>query len=470
MFDTALRLLAALLLVCCGASAAAALSHVPAPHIGADTLIEAQSGALHTNKWRHPKDAYSEFTRLSPKDCAQYPAARHPDCAMLDSGSDDLGDPDYFSDAHSDPGVPVTRRSYPARRVEPETVPLRRDAGRPVLGRHEDPLLDDRYLRTVAGQLLLMTFEGQSPPQAGLVRIIDRLKAFEAAGVLVRAENVVSSSQLKTLSDLLSDANDRKPLIIIERPGSSSLTSAAKPGFSLFPSPRELGDKGDALDAFNAYQRMAKELAASGISMNIGPVIDVCRPESRRDRNLCYGEEPSHAAAFASAFNFAHRDQKVLTALRFDAEDGGESSRQVFDLMLARMPPDALVIDLDAAAGGISERTAEAQRDFRRAGFGGVIIHTRSDPLSPGETAEALVRTLGSGADMLLFTPAPGWSIRPVVEVLELAADSGRISQSRLREAFETVYRMNWRRRQWQSETAATASDATSSIYSRPVR
>jgi beta-glucosidase-like glycosyl hydrolase len=320
----------------------------------------------------------------------------------------------------------------------------------------------------MTAQLLIATFEGQAAPQTGLVNVLRQLRHGEVGGVMIRADNVTSANQLASLSKLLASAAPRTPLLLIERTGASSTGSLPKAGFSPIPSPREIGDKGDALEAFSIYQNMAKELAASGVSMNIGPLVDVCREESPGSDDLCFGDGPTHAASFASAFIFAHDEQKVLTAMRFRPTGTSLPSVEMLNLVMNRKEPDALFINLDATGGVVTKTIADAQKALRLTGFGGVIIHKRSDVLTPAQTAEALVATLNSGGDMLLFTPSSDWSLGPVADSLQLASDQDLIDRSRIREAFEFVYRMNWRRRQWELRDSGDSVDATSSIYRRP--
>jgi len=463
-----LRWTSTIILLCCSASLAAAVPRVQPTHPEARAIIPAGGSSVHHRKWHHPKDVYSKFMYLNPRNCALYPASRYPECAELETGGADIGTDKYFTDPESDED-PVMR-NYPTGRLEQRSVLLRRGAGRPEFPPAEPQDRDERYLRGMTAQLLLVTFEGQAAPEAGLITVLRQLRQGEVGGVMIRADNVSSAGQLRSLSELLTRESPSAPLILIERPGASATDSLPKSGFSLFLAPREIGDKGDALEAFSIYQSMAKELAASGISMNIGPLVDVCRRDTPNRDDLCFGDKATHAAAFASAFIFAHDEQQVLSAMRFRPTGASLSSVEMLNLVMNRKEPDALFVDLDATEGVVTDRITDAQKALRRTGFGGVIIHKRSDVLTPAQTAEALIATLNSGGDMLLFTPSGDWSLGPVLDSLKLASDTDLIKRSRIREAFEYVYRMNWQRRQWRLENSGASVGATSSIYRRPVR
>ena len=242
------RWTATIILLCCGASLAAAAPRVPGKHADERTVIFAGSVKDHTVRWRHPKDVYSEFTRLDPRDCARYPASRYPECADLDTGGAEIGTDRYFTDPEMGQG-PVTR-SYPGPLPQHRSIPLRRSAGRPEFPRSDPGPQDERFLRGMAAQLLLVTFKGRAAPESGLIRMFSQLRQGEVGGVMIRAENVASASQLMSLSQLIAKESPREPLILIERPGASAAGSLPKPGFSPFPSPREIGDKGEQIKHF----------------------------------------------------------------------------------------------------------------------------------------------------------------------------------------------------------------------------
>ncbi|MBX2805924.1 MAG: hypothetical protein KTR19_08125 [Hyphomicrobiales bacterium] len=461
-----LRWIAIMLLACCGASLADAGPRNPGVRGNEGPVILAGSVKDYSLRWRHPKDVYEEFSQLDPRDCAHYPAARYPKCAELESGGSDIGAKRYFIDPDNE-NAPVTR-NYPGPRRG--YLPVRPGPRHPEFPRTDPVEQQARYLRGMAAQLLLVTFAGSVAPEAGLVRVLRLLRQGEVGGVMVRAENVSSATQLGNLSQMFENQAVRDPLILLERPGASTAGSLPKSGFSAFPSPREVGDKNDALEAFSLYQNMAEELATSGISMNVGPLVDICQPGPSNPDALCYGDEVSHAAAFASAFIFAHHDQQVLSAMRFRPTGASLASVEMLNQVLNRMEPDALFVDLDLANGIVTEDIAEAQKALRQTGYSGVIIHKRSDVLTPAETVEALIATLNSGGDMLLFTPSGDWSAEPFADQLGQAANNERVARFRIRESFENVYRMNWQRRQWKLKNSSASVEANSSIYRRPVR
>lgn len=461
-----LRSVAIIVLLCCGTSIAAAVPPIQSKHTNV-RIILAGNASVHARKSHHPKDVYSEFTRLAPPDCERYPNSDYPECAELETGGTDIGTDRYFTDPETD-GVPLRQNAPPAR-TQQRSQPLRRNAGPSEIPPYDPVEQDKRDLRGMTAQLLIATFKGQAPPEAGLVAVLRQLRNAEIGGVMIRAENVSSMKQLMTLSTLFIRESRRTPLILIERAGARTAGSLPKPGFSPFPAPREIGDKGDALEAFGIYQSMAKELAENGVSMNVGPIVDVCRKEMPSRDDLCYGDKAAHAAAFASAFIFAHNEEHILSAMRFRPTGASFSSVEMLNLVMNRMEPDALFIDLDTTNGVVTDNIADAQKALRRSGFGGVIIHKRSDVLTPAQTAEALIATLNSGGDMVLFTPSDDWSLSPVLDNLELASDNDVIKRSRVRQAFQYVYRMSLLRKYWRKKKAGASADARLSPYRRPV-
>lgn len=461
------RWIAIIVLFCCGVSFGAAAPLIQSKQTYGRTIVPVGNKSAHIRKPRHPKDVYSEFTRLDPRDCERYPSSRYPECAELETGGTHIGTDRYFTDPETD-RVPI-RQSTPPRKSQRQSVPVRRSASRSEVPPYDPEEQDERHLRGMTAQLLITTFKGAVPPEAGLVKVLRQLRKGEIGGVIIREENVSNMNQLRNLSELFISESRHAPLILIERPGAKISWSQPKPGFNSYPAPREIGNKGDALEAFSTYQRMARELAESGVSMNIGPIVDICRKGAPGLGDLCYGDKAAHAAAFASAFIFAHNEEHVLSAMRFRPTGASFSSVEMLNLVMNRMEPDALFIDLDATHGAVTNKIADAQKALRQSGFGGVILHMRSDILTPAQTAEALIATLNSGGDMLLFTPSDDWSLSPVMDNLDLSLSNRIIKRSRIHDAFQHVYRMDRQFRQWREKNSGSSADAGLSPYRRPV-
>ena len=263
----------------------------------------------------------------------------------------------------------------------------------------EEPLAtgasaEDRFARTL-GALLIVTFKGHSAAKDGPKRVANALRQGRIGGVLLRRANIESPAQLKALTAFLAEGHAQAPLIMIEHSGGSDNTLA---GFQPVASPRVVGARGDALEAFNIYQQMAESLADAGVSLNVGPSATACRDDASPATMDCFGRDLRHSAAFATAFNLAHQSQGVLTAMRYQAPMGGDGA--ALNEMAKRKAPDALVVGPQTANSPPGTKTANT---LRPAGYSGAIL---LDSFDQQGTTEKLLDALNHGADMVLFRDA----------------------------------------------------------------
>ena len=234
----------------------------------------------------------SKTPRLSIKDCAAYGSEYgYPECIGIPSTKPkrkfrprakkpDFPLAPYFQQYRPRKRVtPAPKQKAPPRSAEAKPNPYSDNAPRPE--QRKPPRLSLQQLTKIAGELLIVTFDGQFTPEAGLKSIRDVLRSGAAGGVLIRNSNITSPFQLQALTSLLRDASKTPLLIAIERPG-AGIEYPSKPGFKMFPTPREMARKKDPHAAFNAYGDMAKELLSVGVNMNIGPNANVCPENASR--------------------------------------------------------------------------------------------------------------------------------------------------------------------------------------------
>jgi hypothetical protein len=298
----------------------------------------------------------------------------------------------------------------------------------------EEPLAasasaEDGFAKTL-GALLIVTFEGRSAVEDGPKRVADALRQGRIGGVLLRHANIESPAQLKALTAFLAKGQSQAPLILIEHSGGSDNTLAHAAGFQSIASPREIGARGDALEAFSIYEQMAESLAAVGVSLNVGPSASACRDDASAATMDCFGSDPRHSAAFATAFNLAHESQGVLTAMRYQAPVEGDGT--ALDEMAKRKAPDALVVDVPTENSSPGVRMANT---LRPAGYSGAIL---LDSVDEQGAAEKLVDAINHGADMVLFRTAPDLEAGlpdTALAGIRSAISAGRLAQTRLDDA-----------------------------------
>ena len=415
--------------------------------------------------WRSPQNSLRNFPFLGKEDCARYGRK---------NGYSECGDGQPEKPAGETPEPPAPPKLELVGPAIPPQVPLPARRAR-MLGDKAapptrsvgatpgDPLAaagasaDDRFAKTI-GALLVVGFEGRSAADDGPKRIANALRQGRVGGVLLRRANIADAAQLKALTAFLSRGQDQSPLILIEHSGGPDDALAYTAGFQPVASPHEVGAQGDALEAFNIYRQMAESLATVGVSLNVGPSATACPHDASAATMDCFGSDPRHSAAFATAFNLAHQSRGVLTAMPYQVAAGDDVA--AFNAMAKRKAPDVLIVGARIAnvpAGANVLPGAKTANTLRPAGYSGAIL---LDGIDGQDAAEKLVGALNRGADMILFRTAHGLEAGlpdTALAGIRSAIDAGRLAPERLDAAVSHAASL---RQQFQASQARIVSRA----------
>lgn len=172
-----------------------------------------------------------------------------------------------------------------------------------------------------APRLVISGFRGTDAGDPDVVQICRYLEAGKIAGVILLRRNILSPEQVLKLSlTFRSSARSFSPLISIDQEGGAVSRLDGVPGFSSWMSAAEAAFALKTEDvAYAYYLERCRELAAVGITLNFGPVVDLnTNPLNpiigRLDRS--YGSDPATVIRLASAFVRAHRDAGIHTCLK----------------------------------------------------------------------------------------------------------------------------------------------------------
>ncbi len=313
----------------------------------------------------------------------------------------------------------------------------------------------EEKLRHMVGQLLLTGFSGQQPGDPDVERMANDLRGGKLSGALVRDSNIENSEQLRRLLAVINGAGgEGAPLIAVEQPGGPDTVLSEDKGFAYYSSANAVSSSGSPYEAQLEYRAMAGELAALGVTLNIGPSEDICRRQGVDLSGLCFGTSPSAVAAYARAFKFGHHDRGVLTALRHVPFRPGlrtswvseRPSLAMLHLLLKSESSDALVVRvkamesmryLDVSLG--MPRTAKA-RGVRGSFHDALIFEMDMGPGgAPALYGEAIVRALQAGADMILVrepSTLPADIAVLSVGAVQAGLKSGRLQMARIEDAY----------------------------------
>lgn len=353
-------------------------------------------------------------------------------------------------------------------------------SSRPSISWRVGPLLPagphpDRQVETLSrkiGQLLMIGFVGAEPGAAEPRRVAAMIAAGQLGGVILFADNVQNPSQLRKLTgSFLAAGGATPPLIAVDQEGGSIQRLTRRKGFQPLPSARTMARK-PLCEAEALYARTASELAAMGINLNFGPVVDLDinpRNPAIGQRARSYDRDPERVLAYADAFIDAHAAAGVLTAAKHFPGHGS-----------ATRDPHIAIVDISdvweigelspfakLAAGGqlpmvmvghlIHPRFSDGDRPTslsRRAitevlrgglGFEGVVV---TDDLGMDAITrryrpeDAAVMAIRAGADLLIFahaeTEAPGTVARIVASVAAAVA-AGRLPERQVADAYDRL-------------------------------
>ncbi len=460
---------------------AVASQQPPAPN--PPFITNVQDSAIKPDAWRSPKGSLSEFPMLDTNDCKQYGAQYgYSECA---------GTPPIKADPAVTPAAPVANANAsptpnPAE-VDGGAAPIANAAAKPQrqapiptrrsaavsdrgaaseqIASAEDNLASasDPTLQAMAGQLVIVAFEGQSPSDAGPMAAASALKSGAISGVLIRDGNVKDAAQLRELARFFQAQTATPPIVALERPGGVALALTPARGFKSFPSAAEIGAAADALDAFNRYKDMAAELSALGVTFNLGPSANICAANAP-DKPHCFGAAPPHVASFATAFNFGHHEAGVLAGTRYAMSAGDPSNIEALRDVMRRLAPDALVVGFDGGGPASRDAAAKALASVRETGFDGVFAVEIAGAKSAADLGDAVVQAVETGADVVLLIEPRRDQVEtwgPAVEALKSAVQSGRIAMPRLEESNRRVAQLRARLRDWKNGPVGDITSST---------
>jgi beta-N-acetylhexosaminidase len=328
-------------------------------------------------------------------------------------------------------------------------------------------------LREQAAQLIVIPFYGEAlHPRSRLwLEFERRIRTLGVGGLVLlnRAQDgVVQYAEPYAVASFINRAQKlaKLPLIVagdFERGASMRVAGATE-----FPHAMAYGAGGDT----NATRRLgaltAREARALGVHWILAPVADVnVNPDNPVIHMRSYGEDPEAVSAHVSAYiEGAHsaKDARVLLTVKHFPGHGDTSVDSHLDLPVlaaARSRLDA--VELVPFRGAVAARvdsimsahinvptlepkgvpatiSSRILTDLIRKelGFGGLIATDALD--MDGLTryvsrAEAPVRALEAGADVLMAPPNPEEAVRAIVA----AVSKGRLSRSRLRQSVMRV-------------------------------
>ena len=311
-------------------------------------------------------------------------------------------------------------------------------------------------LEEMAGQMILVGFEGNDPTDAGVQSIVSDLKAGRLGGVMYLKKNVANLETVRDMNGVFRAASpDLLPFITLDQEGGAVERLTRDVGFDEIPSAEAIAASTSPEQAEVIYGRMAKGIAEQGFSVNFGPVADLnINPDNQIIARFgrSYSADPTVVIDYDAAFVRAHRDAGLATALKHFPGHGSstaDSHEGFVDISRTwssqELLPYRVLIDQDMAdmvmvghlyhsefanddgetPSSLSQRWIEGVLR-EELGFDGVVI---SDDLEMGAIREhfgleeTVVKAVRAGMDILLFSNTADYRPGLAQEVLDILMD-----------------------------------------------
>jgi beta-N-acetylhexosaminidase len=286
--------------------------------------------------------------------------------------------------------------------------------------------VDRLSLRRQVGQLVISSFDEPAPPDY----IRRRLRAGETAGVILFGRNGGDAAHWRTLTRSIQDAARGRALVMVDQEGGEiRIVSFAGPaaGQASQGGPEQVG---------TTAQEAAGQLRGVGVNVNLAPVADVAERggvPSVMDGRAFAGGPDEVAAATRASIRGMRAARVAATAKHFPGLGGsqvntddapatveGELDTDLvpFEAAIAERVPlvmlsHALYPALDADAIASQSRAIATGLLREQLGFEGVAVTDSMEAqavLARSGVAEAAVRSIRAGADLVLLTGSASWN------------------------------------------------------------
>lgn len=326
-------------------------------------------------------------------------------------------------------------------------------------------LLSSMTLREKVGQLFVVAPEALTPGNGAVTLFSEELEAglkrYPVGGIILFAENIVDSDQLKALNAALAQAGEIPLFLSVDEEGGPVARLANHSRFNLprYQSARAVGDTGDPAQAYEMGSTIGSYLRRHGFNLDFAPVADVAtNPRNPVIGSRAFSSDPIRAAEMAEAAARGLRERGIIPTFKHFPGHGDTSEdshaglavswRSAQQLRECEWIPfasagagDLIMVGHIAVPDITGDRTpATMSRQLvtdilkGELGFRGLVI---TDALNMGAVAdsytagEAAVNALAAGCDLLLMPGDLSEAFQAVIDALT----EGRLDEQQLNAA-----------------------------------
>lgn len=330
-------------------------------------------------------------------------------------------------------------------------------------------------LEEMAGQMIVVGFEGDGTGDAGVKAVAEDLAAGRLGGVMFLKKNVASLAAVRRMNAMFREAApELPPFITLDQEGGAVERLTKDVGFAEIPNAETVAANNSPEEAEALYAKMATGVAELGFSVNFGPVADLnTNPNNQVIARFgrAFSDDFEVVTQYDAAFIAAHRAAGLLTSLKHfpghgsstaDSHEGfvditetwDEVELEPYSRLIAEGMADMVMIGhlyhADYADGDGETPSSLSPRWIdgvlrSEIGFDGVVI---SDDLEMGAIRdhftleETVTKAVRAGMDILLFSNTADYRTGlgdEILAILLAEAEADPEFAARIEQSYERI-------------------------------
>lgn len=299
----------------------------------------------------------------------------------------------------------------------------------------------------------------------------EALEKYPVGGLIYFKQNIQSKEQITEMLANTVSMSKYPVFLAVDEEGAGVARVADALGLKKADSAAEIGESGDANNAYNTYKEIGTYLTEYGFNLNFAPVADVLTdPDNDAIGERSFGSDPAVVSSMVASSVTALEEVGVTACMKHfpgqgdangDTHEGlASSDRTLEEIKSTELQPFVAgmeagaqmimvghftvpAIDEDNTPASLSKKVIT---DLLREemGYNGVVITDALNMSAISEyydSAQACIMAFKAGADMVLMPE----DFEAAYEGVLAAVKDGTISEARINDSLRRVYRIKYK-------------------------
>ena len=299
----------------------------------------------------------------------------------------------------------------------------------------------------------------------------EALEKYPVGGLIYFKQNIQSKEQITEMLANTVSMSKYPVFLAVDEEGAGVARVADALGLTKVDSAAEIGESGDANNAYNTYKEIGTYLTEYGFNLNFAPVADVLTDlDNDAIGERSFGSDPTVVSSMVASSVTALEEVGVTACMKHfpgqgdangDTHEGlASSDRTLEEIKATELQPFAAgmeagaqmimvghftvpAIDEDNTPASLSKKVIT---DLLREemGYNGVVITDALNMSAISEyydSAQACIMAFKAGADMVLMPE----DFEAAYEGVLAAVKDGTISEARINDSLRRVYRIKYK-------------------------